>query len=462
MKSDDKTRRGFIKKASLGGMVLLGAKGKHEEHELKPNELTPTQRSYGSNDKIRIGFIACGIQGMANARSAAQVPGVEIAGACDLYSGRLERMKELYGDIYTTRDYRELLMRKDIDAICVSSTDHWHDHMTIDALAAGKHVYCEKPMMHHIDEGYGMMKAERDSGLKVQVGSQVASGIDTLKARELFQQGVIGELNLMDIRYDRSSSNGAWQYSIPTDASANTVDWDAYIGDAPKASFDARRFFRWRNYGDYGTGVAGDLFVHLFPRLHMITSSHGPEKIYATGGLRYWKDGRDAPDITLGLYDYAASENHPAFNVQMRVNFVDGSGGGSSVRLIGSEGVMTLGWSGITVERNPVSRRPSYGGWDSYDTFSTKQQAEYKKWFEMTYPEKMEMESPRSLSYKIPEGYNSHVDHWANFIDGVRNGTKLDEDSVFGMRAAAPALAANMSMNQDQIIRWDPELMKLI
>ena len=122
-----------------------------------------------------------------------------------------------------------------------------------------------------------------------------------------------------------------------------------------------------------------------------------------------------------------------------------------------------MGWSGITIERNPVSSKPTYGGWDSYDTFSSAQQKEYKKWFEMTYPdEKMQIESPKSLTYKMPEGYSNHRDHWTNFIDGVRNGTPIEEDSIFGMRAAAPAIAANISMNEDRIVRWDPKAMKLL
>src|SRR5690606_15374998 len=109
------------------------------------------------------------------------------------------------------------------------------------------------------------------------------------------------------------------------------------------------------------------------------------EKIYATGGLRFWKDGRDAADVTLGLFDYPDCDAHPAFNVQMRVNFVDGSGGGSHVRLIGSEGVMTIDGSGVLLQNNPVSTRPTYGGWDSFDTFSTEQQSLFKEWYNAHY-----------------------------------------------------------------------------
>ena len=185
-------------------------------------------------------MIGCGIQGFSNAHSAIRVPGIEIAAACDLYDGRLVRMKEVFGDhIFTTKSYQEVLQRDDIDAVCIATSDHWHDHMTKDALQAGKAVYCEKPMMHHIEEGWGMIQAERESGHPVIIGSQRASGIDVLKAKELYEQGVIGQLNLVDIRYDRNNSNGAWQYSIPTDASQQTVDWSAFLGDAPERPYDA-------------------------------------------------------------------------------------------------------------------------------------------------------------------------------------------------------------------------------
>jgi predicted dehydrogenase len=318
-------------------------------------------------------------------------------------------------------------------------------------------------MVQHLDEGHAVIRAEKESGLPVQVGSQRASALSTWKAKELLNSGIIGELNMADIRYDRNNANGAWQYSIPTDASPVTIDWDRFIGDASNHDFDPVRFFRWRNYSDYGTGVAGDLFVHLFTALHIVTGSIGPERIYSTGGLRFWKDGRDVPDITLGLYDYPATAAHPAFNVQMRVNFVDGSGGGSHVRLIGSEGVMTLTWDGIHIKRSKVDTTPSYGGWDSYDTFSEAQQKDFQKWFKTNYPPiKASMSEPDDLKYTTPEGFNEHVEHWANFVDAIHNGTKLVEDATFGLRAAGPSLATNDSYYQRKIINWDAEKMRIV
>ncbi len=458
-------RRSFLKKIGVAGAVASSFTSSNRLDATKMRqELTLHRQHFGKNDKVRLAMIGCGIQGFANAEAANQVPGVELVAACDLYQGRLTRMKEVFGNhLLCTKDYQAILDRSDVDAVCVSTTDHWHDHIVKLALAKGKPVYCEKPMVHRPEEGLALVEAEQKSKLPVQIGSQRASSLSVWKAKELLAQGVIGEINMADIRYDRNSSNGAWQYSIPTDASIDTIDWKTFIGDAPVHSFDPVRFFRWRNYRDYGTGVAGDLFVHLFTALHVITGSLGPDRVYSTGGLRFWKDGRDVPDITLGLYDYPETSIHPAFNVQMRSNFVDGSGGGSHVQLIGSEGMMTIGWNSIRIQKSKVSTVPSFGGWDSFSTFSEAQQKDFEKWFKEHYPApKPEMNEPRQLEYTEPEGYDAHVDHWAFFVDAIHNRTKLIEDTSFGLRAAGPSLAANMSLEQKKIIHWDPTEMKIV
>ncbi|MFM7194387.1 MAG: Gfo/Idh/MocA family protein [Bacteroidota bacterium] len=457
MKSSKQSRREFLRKATATG-ILTGAV---IHSQARPLTLSPahhpwTNRSFGANDQVNIAAIGMGIMGFNNMEHTLKVPGVKLVGACDLYSGRLERAKEVYGkDLFTTKNYRELLDRKDIDAVVISTSDHWHDHIAIAAMNKGKHVYVEKPMVHRLEEGAAVIDAQLKTKKVLQVGSQRVSSIVTLKAKELFEQNLIGELIMIETWNDRQSANGAWQYSIPTDAKNNTVDWETFVGDAPKIAYDPVRFFRWRNYQDYGTGVAGDLFVHLFSALHTITSSAGPVRCYSTGGLRYWKDGRDVPDIIAGLYDYAATAQHPAFNLQMRVNFVDGNGGGEMLRLVGSEGVIEVGWGHVKVTRNKISKNPGYGGWDSFDTFSSIQQKDYEKWYKSTWPE--EKEQPQEvIEWKAPADYNTNVDHHLAWYAGIREGKAIKEDALFGMRAAGPALLANKSYFEKRIIDWDP------
>ena len=457
-----KSSRKFVKKMFLGeaaaGIPISILNARKEEYIALQN------RKYGPNDKIRVGSIGMGIQGFSNCRSILKVPGVELIAVCDLYNGRLESSKEVFGNhLFTTKNYKEILDRDDIDAVIVSTTDHWHDHICIEAMQKGKHVYCEKPMVHKIEEGKAMIDMQKKTGKVLQVGSQRVSSILYDKARALYQHGDIGELLLVEAVNDRASALGAWQYSIPTDASEKTIDWAAFIGDAPKLPYDPVRFFRWRNYQDYGTGVAGDLFVHLFSGLHFIIGSTGPNRIYSTGGLRFWKDGRDVPDVTLGLCDYPETKSHPAFNLQLRVNFVDGGGGGSLLRLVGTEGTMDIGWGGIKISGQKISKTPGYGGWDSFGTFTEKQKAAYKEWYEATYPEpKPQMIPPSEKVYRVPEGYSDHVDHHTCFINGIRNNAPVVEDASFGLRAAAPSLASNMSYFEKRIIEWDPDAMKLV
>jgi len=323
--SSKSNRRKFLKKASLSSAFLMSAPGiisAKNKTQYITLETEYTDKSYKPNDNINLATIGFGIQGIGDTATALRVDGVKFVAACDLYTGRLERAKELYGkDIFTTRDYRDILNRKDIDALIVAVPDHWHEKIAVEAMKAGKAVYLEKPMIQKVEQGHRLIQAEKETSGILQVGSQGMSSIGNAKAREMFADGAIGDLVLVEINNDRYSSEGAWQYPVPPDASEKTIDYDTFLGIAPKTPYDPIRFFRWRNYQDYGTGMAGDLFVHSFSTLHFVINSIGPDRALSTGGLRYWKDGRDVPDITLSLYDYAASDAHPAFNAVLRVNF---------------------------------------------------------------------------------------------------------------------------------------------
>ncbi len=422
-----------------------------------------SMRAVGPNDRINLACIGLGIQGFSDLAAALQNPAIQLVAACDLYTGHLERIREVYGnDLFLTRDYREILARPDVDAVIVATPDHWHDTITIAALDAGKHVYCEKPMVQQLDEGRAVLEAERRSAGVLTVGSQRVSSILTEQAREIYRRGDLGQLVLVETFLDRFDALGAWQYSIPRDASPETVDWKTFLKDTPDLPFDATRFFRWRNYRDYGTGVAGDLFVHLFSASHRILDSVGPERIFSTGGLRYWKDGRDVPDVFIASCDYGEQASHPAFNMQLRVNFVDGGGGGSRTRFVGTEGSLDVMDNSLTLRRKTLPAAPGYGGWDTYNTFPKAGREEFEAWYKNTYPPAPpSVVGPEEWTYTNPPGYSDHVHHFANWFEAIREGGQVVEDGAFGFRAAAPSLAANLSYFERRVVDWDPVKMSL-
>jgi predicted dehydrogenase len=414
-------------------------------------------KALAANDNIQIALIGAGGMGQGDATMASSVPGVKLVAACDIYDGRLERARELWGDgIFTTRDYREILNRKDIDAVIIGTPDHWHSRISIDAMAAGKDVYCEKPMIHKIGQGPEVAAAQKKTGRILQVGSQYASSPVFQKARDLMRSGAIGEMNMVEAWLDRNTAIGAWQYSIPPGASPANVDWDRFLGYAPKRLFEPIRLFRWRNYNDYGTGLAGDLYVHLLTGLHVVTGSQGPNRIYGTGGIRFWKDGRDAPDVMLALLDYAKQENHPEFNLNLRVNFVSGEPEELfGLRFYGSEGTMEVTMSRLTLTHVPRQKEPGY----SLGSFSKNTQEAILKEYREKYPDKREgraLKADRQETFEAPPGANAHQLHHNNFYEAVRTRKPFFEDAVFGYRTAGPALLCNTSMYEKRICHWDP------
>jgi predicted dehydrogenase len=443
-------RRSFLRAASAvsAGTMIPGM------HLLAAQESEPS-KPVTANDHIQIALIGAGGQGMGDTKSAVQVPGVKLVAVADCYNGRLVRSKEIWGDdIFTTRDYNEILARKDIDAVIIGTPDHWHKQASVDSMKAGKDVYCEKPMIHLYSDGPEMIEAAKSTKRILQIGSQRVSSVIYAKAKELLQAGAIGKLNTVTAYWDRNSAMGAWDYTVPPDASTETCDWPRFLGTAPKIPFNAEHFFQWRKWKAYGSGVAGDLFVHLFSGTHFVTGSHGPVRGMATGALRYWKDGRDADDVMLGLFDY-----REGFNLSLRVNFVNGGAESEALVFTGDEGTIEIGWTGLTVTRVPRETAPGY----TIETFPLATQKEILDAYEKKYPPHSgENALGSSEKYAAPKGYSDSYDHFENFFDSVRTRRQPVEDAVFGYRAAGAALLANRSVEKGEIVHWDPDAMKLV
>jgi predicted dehydrogenase len=342
-----------------------------------------------------------------------------------------------------------------VDAVLIGTPDHWHKQIAVDAMKADKDVYCEKPMVHAHPEGPEMIEAARSTNRILQIGSQRVSSIIYAKAKELLASGAIGQLNMVSAHWDRNSAMGAWDYTVPLDASTQTCDWDRFLGNAPKIPFNAEHFFQWRKWKAYGTGVAGDLFVHLFSGTHFITGSNGPTRAMATGGLRFWKDGRDALDVLLGLFDY-----REGFNLSLRVNFVDGGEESEGLVFTGSEGTIEIGYNFVTVSRVPREKDPGL----MVGTYTEDMQKRIRDAHKEKFPPSHPSGPPASSfeKYVAPEGYRDSFDHFSNFFAAVRSRKPVVEDAVFGYRAAGAALLCNLSIERGEVVKWDPDAMKIL
>jgi predicted dehydrogenase len=448
-------RRSFMKRSGLaaGGSWLAG---ETRVHMLAEEQETPTTTPRSANDQIHLALIGAGGQGQGDTKVALQVPGVKLVAAADCYDGRLAHCRELWGDdLFTTRDYKEIFARPDIDAVLIATPDHWHKQAAIDAMNAGKDVYLEKPMIHLYSDGPEIIQAAQKTNRILQVGSQRVSSMMYRKAKQLIESGAIGKIIVINAWWDRNTFDptGAFDYSIPPDASPETIDWPRFLGTAPKVPFNAEHFFQWRKWKAYGSGVAGDLFVHLFSGTHFITGSHGPTRAVASGGLRYWKDGRDIPDVLLGLFDYPEG-----FNLHLRVNFVSGAPESEGFIFSGSEGTLEIG-DGVSVTRAPRQIGPGHNVESWAKATREAYLAEYMKKYPRPHPEG---EPPQAEErYLAPPGYSDSYDHFKNFFEAVRTRKPVIEDPVFGFRAAGAALLANASLDQGKAVRWDPEKMKL-
>lgn len=451
--SQKSNRRDFLKKIAVTGSAMVGAStlliGKSRSSSSHPLYRKNVSEA---NDRLQIALIGAGGMGRADLNTALSHSKTEVVAVSDLYNGRLKAAQEKYGkDIYTTRDYREILERDDVDVVIVATQDHWHKQISIDALRKGKHVYCEKPMIHSLREGPAVIKAQKESGKVFMVGSQLLSSLGYEKAKSLLKDGAIGKINYAEGVWARRSSTGAWNYHIPDDASEKTIDWDTYLKNTNDRPFDPERFFRWRKYLDYGTGMNGDLFVHIISGLHFITDSYGPNKIYSSGGIRFWNDGREVPDVLIGTFDYPETETHPGFNLSLRCNFVDGTKGGGFyvMRIIGSEGFMEVGTNRVVLVRNKV-----LSGIDPHTDPAVMQTVRN---------DRKKILGPEEIVFEAENEYKGSLyDHWGYFFNAVRNGSSVVEDAVFGYRAAAPALACHESYYDKKVIKWDPAKMRRI
>jgi predicted dehydrogenase len=413
---------------------------------LDPEPAWAFQGPVSPSDRVRFGIIGVGMQGSGLLTNAIELPGIECVAACDLYDGRHTLAKEIVRpDLPTTRRYQELLANKDIDCIVAAVPDHWHKQVVVDAVSAGKDIYCEKPMSHTAAEGVEMVAAAKRTGRIVQIGSQRVSSVICTKAKELVTKGALGDLMLVEGSLGRNDPTGAWEYPPPPDLSPQTLDWDTWQGTVPKRPFDAKLFARWRCWKEYGTGVAGDLLVHLISGMQYVLGiNQPPKRTMAMGGILRWKDGRNMPDVHAALFEYGEVPMY------MRLNL--GTETPEIYRFQGSKGILELTEFTLTyIPQAGVDTSPSYYAF----SFPKAMREEYfKKWHQEhdAVPGKetaFEGVTYRSISW------DEVKPHLWNFFQAVRTRKPVVEDAVFGHNAALACHMANESYFRKSAVSWD-------
>jgi predicted dehydrogenase len=408
---------------------------------------SPGAQSTSANDRLRFGIIGVGMQGSGLLANAITLPGVECVAAADLYDGRHTLAKEITGNpnLPTTRRYHELLERKDIDCFIAAVPDFWHMRVVTDACKAGKDIYCEKPMSHTIEHGFKMVQAAKDNNRVVQIGSQRVSSALCAKARELIQGGAIGDIVMIELSMGRNSPNGAWQYPPPPDASPENLDWDTWLNDAPKIPFDPVRFARWRCWKEYGTGVAGDLMVHLLSGMLYSTSwNEAPRSAYALGGIFRFNDGRNMPDVHTVLFDYHG------IPVYVRLDLAGETP--ELARFIGPKGILEAsGEQLVLIPQTGEDRSPSYYA----ASFPKPLREKYEDEWHAAHPVVLGHEALSDHTVFRGPDWDDVKPHLWNFFQAVRSRKPVAEDAVFGNHAAIACHMANNSYFHKERITFE-------
>jgi len=446
--SNPVNRRQFLEKSSLIAAAASAASA------ARPASAQLNNAAAVNLKPVRLGFIGVGIRGTLLMDAAAGIAGVEIKAAADCYKGHLERAQELITPAPAiTGDYKEILARADVDAVVIATPDHWHLRMTQEALAAGKHVYIEKPMTHRWEDGEAFIAAADKSGKLVQVGSQYTSMGCAQKATQLIKSGQLGQITLVEGRFHRNTATGAWYYPIPPDASPSTVDFESFLGSAPAREFDLRRFFQWRLFWDYSGGLPTDLFVHLVTATHQLMGVQEPESVFSFGDIYHWKNYREVPDQMTSMVKYpegfvlrlssTASNGHP----------------GPILTIYGSEG--TLEYTGGSFKHYYEPRTEGFG----YSTRS------WPKATTARFKELMNLNDGLSpldgavaadpVEYKSPNDEDSTRAHVRNWIEAIRSGGKPIEDVRFGHHAALVGHMCNLSYKAGKPVRWNKATRKV-
>ena len=429
--SQSSSRRDFIRQVGAGA-AAIGAGLSPVRGEAAPRRFA-TGRVLGANDRINVGLVGCGGRMNAHirhlvARSTDKGDVMAVA-VNDIWDKRKQAAQAATGvDAGAVHhDYRELCQRKDVDAVVISSPDHWHHAHTMAALQAGKDVYLEKPMTYTVDEAREIAAAVKASGRVLQVGSQYASMDHFAKARKAIADGLIGQVMWASGGFGRNrNKRGEWNRAIDPDATERTLDWKAFLGSAPDRPFSPERYFRWRKYWDYSGGIATDLFYHTVSPLLLAIGPEFPHRVTASGGIYFQRD-REVPDTFFMNVDY------PRWTMQLACSV--GSGVGAPLVIHGSEGTIFVARDSETLDNTEIEIVPD---------------AEFREEF----AKKTGGESLKVPVQPFTRGTHPHMD---NFLACVRSRQAPNLDAETGYRAMAAIGMGVGAYRGNEVLFFDPK-----
>ena len=442
MKTHKWNRREFLH----AGAVTTGALVAAPRMIINASPIPSRFQQVAASDRLRFGVIGVGMQGNGLLSAALTLPGVQCVAASDLYDGRHDLAKEIAGkNIRTTRRYQDLLDSKDIDCLIAAVPDHWHKKVVVDAVNAGKDIYCEKPMSHSAADGVAMVAAAAKTNRIVQIGSQRVSSVVCAKAKELLAQGIIGDMTLVEGSLGRNDPTGAWVYPVPPDLSTTTLDWDTWQGDVPKRSFDGKLFARWRCWKEYGTGLAGDLLVHLVSGMnYMLGWNTPPNRAQSVGGILRFNDGRNMPDVHATLFEYGK------IPVYLRLNL--GCDTPEIYRFQGSKGILEV--TEFAINYYPQTGEDSAPSYYASSFPHDLREAYMKQWHAEHDPAPGKEPISQGYAYK-GDSWDDERPHLWTYFQAVRSRKPVTEDALFGHNAALACHMSNESYFRKSPVIWD-------
>jgi predicted dehydrogenase len=441
------SRRSFLTHSAAAGAVAASAPWA---------TLAARPRAGGANDAVGVGVIGAGIRGEILVRATQAVGGTRIVDVCDLYDGHLDKARELTGGAARVqKDYQRVLENRDVDAVLIVTPDHWHSQMALEAMAAGKDVFIEKPMTHRWEEGPAIIEAAARHDRIAQVGSQYESMPANARAIELIRSGALGQVTMISGHIHRNTAAGAWYYPIPPDASPATVDWRRFVGPAPWHEFDPARFFQWRLFWDYSGGLPTDLFVHLITATHTLMDVRMPSRVVGIGGIYRWK-GREVPDQMSAIVEY-----DEGFTLTLSAT-ANNAHSLPLLRIMGTEGTLEYFGNRLVLHREPVIENYTY----ATNRWTDELKRSYAERHDLD-PATMRPRATAALTKPAPEaietpGPDSTEEHLRRFYDSVRTRRQPTQDARMGHQCATVGHMVNLSHRQQAEARWDTASQRVV